>query len=201
MAEDIGSRLERMRETVKKLLANNDRVEEMMRLRVADGMGAMVYGQYGGSFPDPTPGAVFDVHGDIYGPDGLPVPVRWRDRKPEQDIYDYKQHIAAAERELVWADEIRRRHMAADRTADGKLDIRLRLDPNDWCRLHWHLSLYEGHRRHKDGLCKVCLEFRDGSDKMPAMGREPTTTEIDHWHRHSGAWPHKLWDPKERRAV
>lgn len=189
---DAGERFRRLKWMFTKLETNWDRVDEMMLLQIKDGLGAMAYGQFGGSFPDPTAKTVINGNPD------RDAPIWARDSRAEDDRKAQLADFAEIERITTRMDDRRRAYMAADRTADGKLDIRLRLDPNDWCYLHWHLALYEGHRRHKDGLCKVCLEFRDGSDKLAAMGRVPTTTEIDYWHTHGGNWPHRPVDPKAR---
>lgn len=179
-----------------KLETNHDGITNMMQLRVADGLSAMAYGQYGGSFPDPTPRTVFDVDGDIYDADGEPVPVRWRDARPEQDLVDYVAGIVAAEKALDYVDFLRRKYTSANE------DIRNRLDPSDFCRVHWFCQFDRDlpdkqkfcPKRVVGDLCKDCNQFR------VANGREPTATEADFYHRH-GRWPHKLVDPKERRAV
>jgi hypothetical protein len=87
-------------------------------------------------------------------------------------------------------DERRRRYISANN------EIRNRLDPAEFCVVHFALHLYEGHRRQKGtgNLCPLCFKFYDENK------REPSGTEADYFHRH-GRWPHKLYDPKERRAV
>jgi hypothetical protein len=74
------------------------------------------------------------------------------------------------------------------------MELRLRLDPTDWCRIHFHLQHYEGHRRYRGDLCSLCYRYKE------ANGFEPTPTEADYHHTH-GRWPHKLYDPKSRKAV
>jgi len=142
----------------------------------------MRYGQYGGSFPDPTARTVFDATGDPR------TAVKWRDHRPEDDRKAYWAAIATAEKALEEADTIRQRYMSANN------EIRNRLDPTDWCHIQYALRIYEGHRRTKGNLCTICAKFYDENK------REPSATEADFYHRH-GRWPHKLVDPKERRAV
>jgi hypothetical protein len=171
-----------MKQLIGKLEPHILEVLAMMRSRIPDGLGAARYGQFGGSFPDPTAGAVFDVHGDEE------KAVRWRDGAPERDLAEFEAAIDTAHKALLKADEKRRANMSANN------NIRDRLDPTDFCSVHWHLQVYKGHRRFKGPLCKICAGFYDEN------GREPTPTEADHYHRH-GRWPHKRYDPKERRAV
>lgn len=72
-------------------------------------------------------------------------------------------------------------------------DARNRLDPTVYCRIHWALHLYEGHRRWKGDLCSLCYRYKEKNRV------EPTPTEIDYHHRH-GRWPHKPVDPKTGKA-
>lgn len=177
---DLPKLLTRIQGLAGKLEANHSQVVEMMRLMVQDNLRAMAYGQYGGSTPNPTQNAVI-------APDGSTR--MWaRDNQAEADLAAYSRAIEEADRQLGLADDIRRKHMSAN------LDIRNRLDPSEFCVVHWPLHLYEGHRRTKGPLCKICGLFYDENK------REPTATEADYYHRH-GRWPHKLFDPKARKAV
>lgn len=180
MPEDICRVLRRIQGHAGKLEANHAQVDEMMLLSIQDGLGAMRYGQYGGSFPDPTARTVIapDAARNIWA----------RDNRAEDDRADYASCIKTAADALERADTIRQHYMSANN------NIRDRLDPSDWCVVHFAMHLYEGHRRVKGPLCKTCSSFYDENK------REPTPTEADYYHRH-GRWPHKLYDPKERRAV
>jgi hypothetical protein len=165
---------------VTKLETNHAQIDEMMVLHVQDGLGAMRYGQYGGSTPDPTARTVI-------APDGA-LHVFARNNTAENDRTGYWQDLKEVERILERMDDTRRRYMSAN------LDIRNRLDPTDFCAIHFALHLYEGHRRVKGNLCKICAGFYDEHK------REPTGTEADYFHRH-GRWPHRPVDPKERRPA
>lgn len=186
MAEDRNTSLDRgnaarlndAEKLLKSLTKHHLEVTAMMRLSVQDGLSAMQYGQHGGSTPDPT-GATAIVRG----------------RVAEGDLASYNGAVADLFAAANLLDTIRRRHMSAN------MDIRNRLDPTDWCRIHFALHLYEGHRRHKGDLCKTCADFQYGNPKtgQPAVGREPTPTECDYWFRH-GAWPQIPIDPKARRV-
>lgn len=180
MAEDIRARFRRLRWIVVKLETNHTQVDEMMLLQIQDGLGAMRYGQHGGSFPDPTARTVI-------APDSAKN-VFARDNRAETDRNEQWADLAELERILDRMDARRQRYMSANN------NIRDRLDPTEFCALHFGLHLYEGHRRVKGDRCKLCDEF------FVENKREPTPTEADYYHRH-GRWPHKLYDPKERRAV
>lgn len=180
MAEDVRQRYQRLRWLVVKLETNHSQVDEMMGLMIQDGLGAMRYGQYGGSFPDPTARTVI-------APEGAKN-VFARDNRAETDRREQWADLAELERILERMDTRRQHYMSANN------NIRDRLDPTDFCRTHWALHLYEGHRRVKGDMCSICSAFYDENK------REPTPTEADYYHRH-GRWPHKLYDPKERRAV
>lgn len=189
MAEDVDKQLRRIQGLASKLEANHSQVDEMMLLMKADGLAAMRYGQFSSNnIPDPTSQAAFSsrrvVDADGYGKEVIV----WRDHRPEADREGYQAAIRAAELALDAADTIRQRYMSAN------LEIRNRLDPTEFCHIHWALHLYEGHRRTKGNLCTTCAKFYDEHK------REPTATEADYYHRH-GRWPHRLVDPKERRAV
>jgi hypothetical protein len=152
-------------------------------------LAAMRYGQFSSNnIPDPTSQAAFTAKRIVdeagYGREVIV----WRDHRPEDDYRAYHAAIKEMDRLAVLADTLRQRYMSAN------MDIRNRLDPTDWCVVHWHLQLYEGHRRTKGNLCKLCAAFYDENK------REPTSTEADYFHRH-GRWPHRLVDPKERKAV
>ena len=69
----------------------------MMRVMIADGLGAQQYGKMGnGNIPDPTSRAAFKVK-QVPAADGRVYDVVvWRDHRPEQDLADQQ-----ADRELV----------------------------------------------------------------------------------------------------
>lgn len=189
MGEDIPKLLRRLQGQAGKLETNHPQVDETMRLMVADGLAAQRYGQFGnGNIPDPTSQAAFSskrvVDKDGYGKEVI----IWRDHRPEDDLARYYEIAGQVGKLFEEWDTIRHRYMSAN------LDIRNRLDPTDWCSVHYALHIYEGHRRAKGNLCKICAAFYDENK------REPTPTEADYYHRH-GRWPHRLVDPKERRAV
>jgi hypothetical protein len=167
----LAAKVVTMKQLVGKLEPHILEVLAMMRSHIIDGLSAMRYGQYGGSTPDPT--------GNTAGT---------RDSVAETHLKAMFDHVEAMFDHAEEADRLRRLYMSANN------NIRDRLDPTDFCVVHWHLQVYEGHRRFKGPLCKICAGFYDEN------GREPTPTEADHYHRH-GRWPHKRYDPKERRAV
>jgi hypothetical protein len=185
MAEDFGKRCRRMIGHLEKLEASHQQVDEMMAIQVADGLGAQQYGQLGSNnVPDPTSRVAFKAK---TGVDGREVIV-WRDHRPEDDRKALNAHLKDAEYALEQADIIRQRYMSANN------EIKLRLDPTDWCRIHFHLQHYEGHRRYRGDLCSLCYRYKE------ANGHEPTPTEVDYHHVHA-RWPHKLYDPKSRKVV
>lgn len=189
MANDIEASLRRIQGLAGKVETNHAQVDSMMRLQIADGLGAQQFGQMGnGNVPDPTSRAAFTTK-RVMNAEGRDTEVIiWRDHRPEDDRADYIAAIEKAELLLEQADTIRQRYMSANN------NIRDRLDPTEFCVLHFSLHLYEGHRRVKGPMCKICAGFYDEHK------REPTATEADYYHRH-GRWPHKLVDPKQRRAV
>lgn len=176
---------------VAKLNTSHLQVTEMMLLMIQDGMGAMAYGQYGGSTPNPTMNAVINPNDD---PESTRI---WnRDNVAETDLAQYEAELDVAFKALDRADEIRRRYMSAN------LEMWMRLDPTDFCRLHWFIMHREPElknvipRRVVGDLCKDCNQFRLDN------GRPPEPLELDKFIQSGGrAWPHRLWDPKERRAV
>lgn len=189
MANDIEASLRRVQGLAGKLETNHPQVDQMMKLMIADGLAAMRYGQFGnGNTPDPTSQAAFSsrriVDDTGYGREVIV----WRDHRPEDDQKRYFEIARTVEALFEEWDSIRQRYMSAN------MDIKNRLDPTDWCRTHYHLQIYEGHRRFKGDRCKICQQFFEEN------GRDPTPTEADHYHRH-GRWPHKLVDPKARKVV
>ncbi len=154
-----------------KLEPNILEVLAMCRSHIQDGLSAARYGQYGGSIPDPTLNTAII-----------------RDSVAETHLAAIQAKVESMWNDADELDRLRRLYMSANN------NIRDRLDPSDFCVIHFHLQVYEGHRRFKGNLCKLCAGFYDEN------GREPTPTEADHFHRH-GRWPHKLYDPKERKAV
>lgn len=189
MAEDIVKRVERWRWVLTKYGHDYVQINEMMRLQVADGLAAMRYGQFSSNnTPDPTSQAAFTskrvVDDTGYGKEVI----IWRDHRPEDDLAQQALDEQELEKITTRMDERRRRYMSAN------MDIRNRLDPTDWCRIHFHLQHYEGHRRYRGDLCSLCYRYKE------ANGHEPTATEVD-YHQTHGRWPHKLYDPKSRKVV
>lgn len=166
MADNLPRTLIAIQGIAAKLEATHTDTIAMIKIMIDDGLGAQRYGQHGGSNPDPTGNHTLT-----------------RNTQPEHDQTAYIAAIQNAYRALDTADIIRRRYTPASN------DTRNRLDPTDYCRLHWQLRITEGHRRHKGDLCKVCLEH------VAAAGHEPTLTDLDYWHRH-GHFPHKPIDPR-----
>lgn len=157
-----------------------EEVLEMMRLQIKDGLGAMAYGQFGGSTPNPTQNAVIASEESLH--------VWARDNQAETDLLEYETRRARILADSEFCDYLRRKYMSASN------DERNRLDPTDYCVVHWALHLHEGHRRHKGNLCKLCAGFYEENK------REPTSTEADYFHRH-GRWPHRLVDPRTKKPA
>lgn len=190
MAEDIEKLVRRIIGQATKIEVNHHQVNETMRLMVADGLAAMRYGQFSSNnIPDPTSQAAFQAKRAL-AEDGIHTRevIVWRDHRPEDDLKRYHEIAGLVSSLFEEWDTIRQRYMSAN------MDIKNRLDPTDWCRTHWDLQLYEGHRRVKGDMCRICADFHE------ANHRPPTATECDYYHRH-GRWPHRLVDPKERKAV
>lgn len=182
--------LEELKQLLGKLVASHKQVSEMMLLMVQDGLGAMSYGQYGGSTPNPTMNAVISTNPD-------PESALWaRNNVAETDLAAYDAAIRAMHIGALAADSLRRKYTSAN------LDMRNRLDPTDFCRIHWFCRFEEGDealmkfipRRVVGDLCKDCNQFRLEN------GRSPEPLEVERFVR-TGKWPHKLVDPKERKAV
>jgi len=195
VADNIERSLRVIQKLAGKLEANHPQVDETMRLMVADGLAAMQYGQFGnGNIPDPTSSAAFTakrvVEADGYGREVIV----WRDHRPEDDRKRYYELADIATKAFEEWDTIRQRYMSANR------DMWLRLDPGDFCRPHWFLMHREPDlqklipRRVTGDLCKDCNSFRVDN------GRAPEPLEVEYFSKHL-KWPHKLYDPKERRVV
>lgn len=186
MAEDMQLRMRRVIGQLEKAETNHGEVDEMMLLEVQDGLGAMRYGQHGGSYPDPTARTVIAPEGSSN--------VWARDNRAEDDRKAYYEAFAEMEKQAHIFDTIRRRYMSAN------LDLWNRLDPNEFCRLHWFMMHREVDlhkivpRRVVGDLCKECNQYRVDNGYAP----DPTAVGV---LIRTGKWPHKLYDPKERRAV
>ncbi len=186
MAEDVRLRFARLRWLVTKLETNHTQIDEMMFLHIQDGLGAMAYGQYGGSTPDPTGRTVV-------APDGS-LRVWNRDNVAETDRNKYWADLAKVEKLLEGMDAIRRTYMTANR------DMWLRADPTDYCRVHWFVWHREDIRhlipkRVVGDLCKECNTYRLNND-----GKAPEPLDVEYFDS-KGHWPAKRIDPKTGKPV
>lgn len=191
MAEDIKpERFERARWIIAKLQTNWVQVDEMMVMHIKDGLGAMQYGQYGGSFPDPTAKTVINGNPDPEAP-------QWaRDNRAETDRKEQMADWKQVEQILDRMDARRQQYMSANR------DMWLRLDETEFCRSHWFYmhrdpDLQKRIPRRGDNcgdLCKECNEYRRST------GRAPDALEIEYYAKNL-TWPPTRVDPKARKAV
>jgi len=154
-----------------KVESNHLEVVAMMRAHIQDGLGAMRYGQYGGSTPDPTGNTA-----------------ERRDSVAETHLARYEALVDEAHKAFDELDRLRRLYMSANN------DARNRKDPTAYCRLHWEAKREEGHPRVTGDLCKWCDEYRK------ERGRLPDFTDIEYLHTRL-VWPPFRYDPKQRKAV